>query len=213
MWCRSVVNRILLSLAAARRTRLQRTVRALPALSPGRVLLVRIPFGRSPSLRLLRRRLPGFVGDFNGTTSNVRAGSTRTGSMKLSLSSARQKQRHDLVSAIAGDSAGGARSSNGPPSRSWISTSRFGPPRRGDYAQRGNETVLRELGVSRHVTSSRQYYDPSAARRSAREIERARLRIHATRSPSGLSAFTLQGRMLRFKLQERSSVRCGAAPS
>src|SRR6516162_5079331 len=40
---------------------LQRTGRALPALSPGRVLLERIPFGRSPSLRLLRRQLPGFV--------------------------------------------------------------------------------------------------------------------------------------------------------
>src|SRR5215472_302053 len=40
---------------------LQRTGRAFPALGPGRVLLGRIPFGRSPSLHHLRRRLPGFV--------------------------------------------------------------------------------------------------------------------------------------------------------
>src|SRR5215469_550958 len=40
---------------------LQRTGRAFPALGPGRVLLGRIPFGRSPSLHHLRRRLPGLV--------------------------------------------------------------------------------------------------------------------------------------------------------
>jgi hypothetical protein len=40
---------------------LQRTGRAFPALGPGRVLLGRIPFGRSPSLPRLRRRLPGLV--------------------------------------------------------------------------------------------------------------------------------------------------------
>src|SRR6516162_5041803 len=40
---------------------LQRTGRAFPAPGPGRVLLGRIPFGRSPSLHLLRRRLPGIV--------------------------------------------------------------------------------------------------------------------------------------------------------
>src|SRR5215472_2380093 len=43
---------------------LQRTGRDLPALSPGRVLLEQIPFGQSPSLRLLRRRLPGVVRSF-----------------------------------------------------------------------------------------------------------------------------------------------------
>src|SRR5271167_3845318 len=36
---------------------LQRTMRAAPALGPGRVLLLRVPLGQSPSLRLLRRRL------------------------------------------------------------------------------------------------------------------------------------------------------------
>ena len=41
---------------------LQRTVRAAPALRPERVLLVPVPLGQSPSLRLLRRRLmAGFV--------------------------------------------------------------------------------------------------------------------------------------------------------
>ena len=40
---------------------LQRTLRALLALSPGRVLLVQVPFGRSPSLRLLHHRLPDLV--------------------------------------------------------------------------------------------------------------------------------------------------------
>ncbi len=40
---------------------LQRTGRTLPALSPGRVLLGQVPLGQSPSLRLLRRRLPGLV--------------------------------------------------------------------------------------------------------------------------------------------------------
>src|SRR5215467_11277068 len=40
---------------------LQRTGRAFPALGPGRVVLGRIPFGRSSSLHLLRRRLPGIV--------------------------------------------------------------------------------------------------------------------------------------------------------
>jgi len=32
-----------------------------PALSPGRVLLAQIPLGQTPSLHLLRRRLPGLV--------------------------------------------------------------------------------------------------------------------------------------------------------
>jgi hypothetical protein len=40
---------------------LQRTGRAGPALSPGRVLLVRVPLGQSPSLHRLRPRLPGLV--------------------------------------------------------------------------------------------------------------------------------------------------------
>ena len=40
---------------------LQRTGRAVPARSPGRVLLAQVSFGRSPSLHLLRRRLPGVV--------------------------------------------------------------------------------------------------------------------------------------------------------
>ena len=40
---------------------LQRTARALPALSPRRVLLARVPLGQSPSLHRLRRRLPGLV--------------------------------------------------------------------------------------------------------------------------------------------------------
>ena len=40
---------------------LQRTVRAWPALSPGRVLLGRVPLGQSPSLHRLPRRLPGLV--------------------------------------------------------------------------------------------------------------------------------------------------------
>src|SRR5208283_2602110 len=41
---------------------LQRTVRAAPALCPGRVLLLWVPLGQSPSLRLLRRRHEaGFV--------------------------------------------------------------------------------------------------------------------------------------------------------
>lgn len=40
----------------------QRTGRALsPALCPGRVLLVRVALGQAPSLRRLRRRLPGLV--------------------------------------------------------------------------------------------------------------------------------------------------------
>src|SRR2546428_6640482 len=39
----------------------ERTVRADPALSPGRVLLVRVPLGQAPSLHHLRRRLPGLV--------------------------------------------------------------------------------------------------------------------------------------------------------
>ena len=40
---------------------LQRTKRAFPALGPGRVLPGRIPFGRSSSLHLLRRRWPSIV--------------------------------------------------------------------------------------------------------------------------------------------------------
>ena len=40
---------------------LQRTGRAVPALCPGRVLLARVPFGQTPSLHPLRRRLPGVV--------------------------------------------------------------------------------------------------------------------------------------------------------
>src|SRR5438874_1084080 len=39
----------------------ERTVRTDPALRPGRVLLARVPLGQAPSLRHLRRRLPGFV--------------------------------------------------------------------------------------------------------------------------------------------------------
>jgi hypothetical protein len=39
----------------------QRTGRVDPALSPGRVLLARIPLGQTPSLHLLRRRCSGFV--------------------------------------------------------------------------------------------------------------------------------------------------------
>src|SRR5882724_10900826 len=40
---------------------LQRTGRVSPARCPGRVLLWQVPFGQSPSLHLLRHRLPGFV--------------------------------------------------------------------------------------------------------------------------------------------------------
>ena len=41
---------------------LQRAVRtSIPVLCPGRVLLVRVPFGQAPSLHPLRRRLPGVV--------------------------------------------------------------------------------------------------------------------------------------------------------
>src|ERR1019366_1173663 len=40
---------------------LQRTGRALPAQSPGRVLLLQVPFGQTSSLHLLRHRLPGVV--------------------------------------------------------------------------------------------------------------------------------------------------------
>src|SRR6266446_9804757 len=61
MWCRSAVNRIFLSLAAARRTGSSAAARACPALCPGRVLLGQVPFGQSPFLRPLRRRLPGLV--------------------------------------------------------------------------------------------------------------------------------------------------------
>ena len=39
----------------------QRTGRVDPALSPGRVLLARVPLGQTPSLHLLRRRSTGFV--------------------------------------------------------------------------------------------------------------------------------------------------------
>ena len=40
---------------------LQRTGRVGPARCPGRVLLARVPFGQTPSLHPLRRRLPGIV--------------------------------------------------------------------------------------------------------------------------------------------------------
>jgi hypothetical protein len=40
---------------------LQRTGRAVPARSPGRVLLMRVSFGQTASLRPLRHRLPGVV--------------------------------------------------------------------------------------------------------------------------------------------------------
>ena len=40
---------------------LQLTRRVFPALCPGRVLLAQVPFGQTPSLHLLRRRLSGFV--------------------------------------------------------------------------------------------------------------------------------------------------------
>src|SRR5947209_312042 len=40
---------------------LQRTGRVRPARCPGRVLLLRVPFGQTASLRPLRRRLPGLV--------------------------------------------------------------------------------------------------------------------------------------------------------
>src|SRR5206468_3094481 len=39
----------------------QRTQRAVPVLCPGRVLLVRVPFGQAPSLHPLRRRSSGIV--------------------------------------------------------------------------------------------------------------------------------------------------------
>ena len=58
--CRSAVNRILLSLAAARRTRSTHWAH-LSALGPARVLLGQIPFGRSPALHRLRHRLPRIV--------------------------------------------------------------------------------------------------------------------------------------------------------
>ncbi len=40
---------------------LERTVRAMPALCPERVLLSRVPLGQPPSLRPLRRRFTGLV--------------------------------------------------------------------------------------------------------------------------------------------------------
>src|SRR3972149_9901746 len=40
---------------------LERTLHALPALCPERVLLWQVPFGQTPSLHPLRRRLPGLV--------------------------------------------------------------------------------------------------------------------------------------------------------
>ncbi len=51
----------LLILACCLTYPLQRTVRIFPALSPGRVLLLRISLGQTPSLHLLRRQLPGLV--------------------------------------------------------------------------------------------------------------------------------------------------------
>ena len=61
MWCRSAVNRSFLSFTCCLPYPLQRTGRAVPALCPGRVLLARVPFGQTPSLHPLRRRLPGLV--------------------------------------------------------------------------------------------------------------------------------------------------------
>ena len=61
MWCRSAVNRIFLSLAAARRTRSSALGAPYRLCSPGRVLPRQVPFGQSPFLRPLRRRLAGLV--------------------------------------------------------------------------------------------------------------------------------------------------------
>jgi hypothetical protein len=47
---------------------LQLTRRVRSALCPGRVLLGQVPLGQSPSLHLLRHRLPGLFGNFLGTT-------------------------------------------------------------------------------------------------------------------------------------------------
>ena len=46
---------------------LQRTGRVFPARCPGRVLLGQVPFGQTPSLHPLRRRLPGLVRGLLGT--------------------------------------------------------------------------------------------------------------------------------------------------
>jgi hypothetical protein len=51
----------LLILASCLTYPLQRTVRISPALSPGRVLLLRIPLGQTSSLHPLRHRWSGFV--------------------------------------------------------------------------------------------------------------------------------------------------------
>ena len=51
----------LLFLACCLTYPLQRTGRVVPAQSPGRVLLLQISLGQTPSLHLLRHRLPGFV--------------------------------------------------------------------------------------------------------------------------------------------------------
>src|SRR6266436_272570 len=51
---------------------LQRTRRVFPARCPGRVLLRRVPFGQTPSLHPLRRRLPGVVRGLRRYSGSVR---------------------------------------------------------------------------------------------------------------------------------------------
>ena len=80
---------------------LQRTVRVVSALSPGRVLLAQIPLDQFPSLHLLRHRLAGFV----------RRLLRYYGAVRLPMPVHRQRASLDFPARPAASAAGGHRTS------------------------------------------------------------------------------------------------------